>query len=61
MLNKFHQDAVRYIQYMLLAGLAMMIIFWPLDLFFGICCCGASIVFAVVMWFVSIALDVRDR
>ena len=60
MLDKFRKDDVRYIQDMLLAGVAMFIIFLPLDASFGICCCLTGILFAVVMWFVSIALDTRD-
>ena len=60
MLDKFRQNDVKYITARLLAGLAMFIIFLPLDVFFGLCCAGAGIVFAIVLWFVSIVLDTRD-
>ena len=57
MLDNFRQNDVQYTRTMLLAGLATMIIFWPLDAWFGICCCLVGIAFAVVLWFVSIILD----
>ena len=60
MLEKFRQNDVQYIHTMLLAGLAMMIIFWPLDAWFGLCCCLAGIFFAAAMWFVSIVLDTLE-
>ena len=60
MLEKFRQNDVQYIHTMLLAGLAMMIIFWPLDAWFGLCCCLAGIAFAVAMWFMSLFLDTLE-
>ena len=60
MLDKFRQNDVEYITAMLLAGLAMFIIFLPLDAWFGTCCFLAGIFFAVVMWFVSITLDTLE-
>ncbi len=60
MLDKFRQNDVEYITAMLLAGLAMFIIFLPLDAWFSICSVLAGILFAVVMWFVSITLDTRE-
>ena len=60
MLDKFRENDVEYITAMLLAGVAVGIIFLPLDAFFGICCALAGIFFAVVLWFVSIVLDTQE-
>lgn len=60
MLSKFREHPVRYITQMLAAGLAMLLLFLLIDPWFGIWCALAGILFAVVMWFVSITLDTLD-
>jgi len=61
MLEKFHENAVDFIVLMLIAGVIAVIVFSPIDWRFGLWCLVASVLFALLMFAASIALDIREK